>query len=1617
MANFLGFTDETSSQSTQSDMEQVPGWMVAADNHNLGNSGSSWFDPETWGDKAEHGWQMFASGMLSGMNSFYNSGVAVGNIFGAEAEYRDTQDWISSIDSDMGEYYSHNKAGADLLGFVAGSIIPGLVGVKILNAGQAALRTASSTGLLGENLAAATGLKIPTVARYARLAATDIINSQATFSAINANGVRALIAGVSQNVLEGIAFETAVQATMFKSPILEEQDGWDIVKNIAVGGAFGGVVGGAFETATTLGAIKKMVIAGKEDIIRSSTRTIAQEGTSPAEKIILMTEDKELSAPRLVEENYDAKLRAWEDRNRRVDNAIRTETHNMITGSDSELGNMVADAMYGLDKKTTLDNLLGAQEISRMSEMTKVEKRINDLAKAGQTDPTLSVTYVKLIGEDAGRVSTDLPAVINLADKVAPKPGQSTQDVVLKKVKEYGFKPGDNWSASSLTAAKGHLEAEARYIYAEQVLKELPSGSQVNRLDIPILQRALKDGVLDIKIVTGTGKVLKSGFASKQELQSFIQKAQLDLAQDLTKRWILEGNQAQEYGTAAISKIVNVKRSRLEGVVGNPETDFNAIKHARDTYAQMLAAKGLETPAAKSADPIFLPSYAKISRSAETLKDVNGNLVDAMTYIKGKQKALQSAMDNVVAKATGDLFDQLPEITDAHLLRTAGRESGAKLATFANGGYGSTESLFQSVGSVTQRLQQKFRQVTSDYFSGPLVAVGNKLEAAVEFSTINQKVTRSAKQWVRHTDEDGTEYLITRDAKRAMEKDPETLIDDLDEASKVEIQNPEVANLVDVHISRTGERTDTYRELRSVQGHEDVKDPTVFRPIRPNPKDYPYIAFVKDPRVTGQGHTSMIFANSEKKLRELIDKVPSEYKTYTKRDTEEFFRARDEYDYARTLHENYIDSDLKNRGIMSEFFTKTDPQKIVNDFLQQHLREDDVMAMEVIRGKYQRQFDWLEDQGNAYTKVSASKLGTFSNRIETSGKNPYVDYIKTALNISKVGEHPILSGFNKFLDSAVSRAVNDISETFKEWRNPHDADKMMQINSLLDKYGMNTGYRTAADELLINHTAPKGELTKFIRGANAILARVTLGLDPLNALNNAIGANILRGTELKQITDAIKSGDSELAGKLSELAKIKLPGTGDEILSPSKLVAKALRNFASDDHKNPAGLFAQYKNLGLIKDRVTQFKDILDDFTLKGTETVGELNSRTTRAFQKAKDLADTGEKLSGNKLAEEFNRFISADVMRQLTDPAVKTGILSKAEQAAYMNTFVNRVEGITIASQRPLMFQGPIGQAVGLFQSYQFNLMQQMFRYVSEGTAKDAAMLMGLQGTFYGMQGLPAFQFINQHIIGTASGNKNHTDLYSGTMDVFGKDVGEFLLYGVPSNLLHTNLYTRGDINPRQVTVIPTSIPDVPFVNAFGKFAVNLRDMASKVSQGGNVWESFLQGLEHNGLSRPLAGLAQTLQATTGNGVAYSTSSKGSILFSNDLLSWATAVRLAGGKPLDEAIVSDAVYRIQTYQTYDRARLQSLGETVKTTMIEGETPSTEQVTKFAQKYAELGGKQENFNKFMMSKFKEANTSQAQKIVSDLKNPFSQKMQTLMGGGTDTMESLRTLSTPSTGE
>jgi hypothetical protein len=418
---------------------------------------------------------------------------------------------------------------------------------------------------------------------------------------------------------------------------------------------------------------------------------------------------------------------------------------------------------------------------------------------------------------------------------------------------------------------------------------------------------------------------------------------------------------------------------------------------------------------------------------------------------------------------------------------------------------------------------------------------------------------------------------------------------------------------------------------------------------------------------------------------------------------------------------------------------------------------------------------------------------------------------------------------------------------------------------------------------------------------------------------------------------------------------------------------------------------------------LTLYHEVLDDLSYLPKQDAGKWSSRVEAAVEK-------GAKITGNNFAEEFTRFISADVMRQLTEPLVAAGKMDLKEANAYVSSFVNRVQGNYISSQRPVLFQGTTGAAVGLFQTYSFNVLQQIFRHMEDRNTKALLTFGGLQSAVYGLNGLPFFDAINQHLIGNASGNRQHKDAYS-FLPAASKEYGDWLLYGTASAfpLLGESapaLYSRGDINPRHLSIIPINPVDIPAVQASIKVVDSVLGFAKNVSKGADLSDSFLFALEHHGLNRPLAGFAQVLQGR-------STTSQGSLISAaNDmhttsmlaaiptrLGSFGGVARIMGAKPMDEAVVLSNMYRDKAYEAVDRARINELGVAVKTKLYANQAPTADEMESFMDSYARAGGRIENFSSTMQHWQRDANQSVINQTAAHLKTMRGQRAQINLGG------------------
>jgi len=1261
-----------------------PSYLRSADLHNIGNQGETWF--ESVGTSLKNAPDFLTASILSGINSFYNTGAKVAHWFGADVQERNTEEWITSMDSNLGDYYSQNKDSADLAGFLITSMVPGTLGVKALQAGQKALQVAANSGKIGSNMSFALGLRAAKVDSYISAAAADIAKGQAAFTSLGANGVKALSAGVYQNVLEGVAFETMVQATMQASPVLDGQSKGDVLFNIATGGLLGGAIGGAFHSASTLGKIHKAVDEVTAKIRGTASRSLKQETGRAADDIIFLSKDLE-HGPTLDpgSATYTAEAAALEKRQQTINLEIRKKTHELVPGEQTWLGNRIADLNYGEASEEVLRRMDSTHQITGLAGTTRVEKAIEEAKKAGlPDDPKLQVHFVKITGEGTGEVITGLerPGVYNLADTFLESKGSSIRDQVLAKVRSYKNKVTDAWTpqGTSLLSDQGHLAAEGRYIWAKHVMEPLKDKATVGKFDFPVLQRALDDNQLSVVIKDAKGRTVIDGFNSADELKAYIVQSKRLVAEQMLKK--LGKKDVGEWGTAKIAKILDMELGTLERTsLREGSEGFFASKMAKQDYDSLLKEKNLKPYEGQELDSAFHPTWAKVTKVIDDTRfNEDGTVIDAMTHHQMMMDVARAATNNVAAKVFGELHAQLPTLGAEKMATASAYGTGARMLSFSNPAHGTLGSDVAMIGSVVSRAEAKAIKEFSTNVEGAAVALGKNQEAVIEWNSLHQKVSRLPGHFAPEELVDGVRGLVNAEALKAAESSGELLTKEfLDEWAKtakteafIPIKTTEAWNITKLHVEQDSAISSVRNELASAVGKEQSRMLGVFRPIRPDLKDHKHFAFVKDPKVTGQGHTSVIFAENEAKLKQLVEKAQEarpDLKIHYKKDTKEYFEAYNTYQYDRTLSENYVDGALKKEGILSDYFTKTDPQRTVDEFVNHHTKQIGLNIKEVARAKYQPEFSWLEQQASEYSKAGTSTFGGSIQAIEQSSKNPYLSYIKTALNLSRANENALWYTANKAADSAVSNVVGKVQEIWGSLKTSSKGfeAQVEETNKLLQEYGMNTGYMDAATQLLVNEKVPQGELTKAIRSANALLGRLTLGMDPMNAAVNAISSNILRATELKHMLRAVKEKDPAIAGKLTELMELDVTGKGDLALSPQKLIAKAYKAYA--ELKLPGAnqeMIEDFRKAGFIRDLTDQFHTGIDLLTWTGKESSIELKDRIGKFKEIADKLGEKAEKWSGNKHAEEMNRFTTAHTMWQMTQPLVETGRLSKAEKSA---------------------------------------------------------------------------------------------------------------------------------------------------------------------------------------------------------------------------------------------------------------------------------------------------------------------------------------------------------------
>lgn len=1760
----------------------TPSYLIQADNHNIASDADkSLF--ESAGDTAASVAKFTALSIASGVNEIYNIVPTVGSWIGADTQQSDLADRLAEYDTDLMKYYEDKKGGIDTAGFILGSFVPGLGAVKAVNIGQSSLRTAISAGKFGKGYGQALGLLAPQRQTNLAAAIKELGNTGNAFKMTEANTLRALGSGFGQNAIEAFAFETAVAATMYNSPFLDEQSAGDIAKLVAMGTVIGGGLGGVIAGVITTRAIKQGLKGVQTELQPWAHIAVANEELSSMEKVLTLRNaiDKVPEVP----EGFIFADRANAMRSETLTNAwtdLRTQLHK-LTGEDAGQAQVLEDAFRTMPFARIEQEFAGALSAGRVSSRTAAESTLAKIAekerKLGYSALTpeeaamqlnTEVSYFGVHGHYAGKTLDERPAILSLTDLY------KNLDVKPDGVYSAGrklFPMENNPHRPYNIEAMSHVHTEARYLYAERQPKWTTETAQpVHEYDLPFLFKAWGD-LDEVKIIP-QGKTLSEAYvvAGKDNIKHFIRAKQGELAERLAVRaespdpmvmrnkleaafgitinvsedsaktgflgrwtqrttdglrmdaievsidqlrkknikevirtlmhekghmtyqamlrgltnqfadssvmmrpgmssqiidpqmeavlgiltkelqtiskrarpglWRSKSMGSKAYRTephelmadalgyfsehpemiakfpafnqyaghlvkpiprevidAMVTRskrlhqeeIADIVNMRTQSTTLSEATDlgWNARASYRAEYAARQATAGTRESLTKG-DPLLLPRYIKLVSDTTPMKDADGNLLAGMQTVMYKTKEFEKRARMIATQNIPELVNA-PEWSMSNLITEAAE--GAGKVSFADPNYGSAGSISAFVGQMTHNLKTAARAKALEILNPVGQKLGNDMKSAIEWSVLNEKVRISPYRYM----------LDAENSKLVAQLDPEDFVmrqQAGDEYLELPIKNANTLETVQVHMQLDGVRQTGHSAIHTSRGNAFKKDVGTFYPIPRNPRDTPFFAFVVDDTATGVGHNQMIYAKSADELeaiKQLIREQKPDLTILNKGQSEAYFKSIGQYNYEMALNEKLFDVTKLRTGTSAVMLPKTDPAAIVQELVDWHLAKESAYVRANVAHMYEPQFNALKAAGENLTAAASSKFGYVSpmSYAETAVANPPNDLIRMALDYSKKDQLPAYNSIQENLDRVVSSAWNKVSELL-DFKSAWTPERATAINDALRQAG-HKGPLVNSEALYkaTNGKVDRGALSTFVNQANALLSTFALRLDFFNSINNVVGSQVLVNAELRSLVRAIEKGDSVVAGKLAELSKITVPGSKHQMLSPTKMIAKAMTDFWTDD----AGR-AWAKQHGFTSSIMDQYRASLD------VASAGISSGNMQKFVGHMKDLADKGETWTGNRIAEEFNRYTSAMVAKQITDLSVEAGHITSREALTYINSFVNRTQGNYIAAQRPLIFQGPVGQAIGLFQTYQFNFIQQMLRHIGDRDTKTVMTAMGLQASLYGLQGLPAFNAINTHIIGNAPGNTDHTDVYKRVYETAGKEAGDWLMYGIASNalgLLHpdlkNNLYVRGDLNPRHLTVIPTSPADIAIVGATGKVIANILDTAKTAMKGGDLSETLLRGLEHNGVSRPLAGFGQVVSGALHGSTVTAANKQGNILMQHDLMSVASLTRLMGAKPLDEALVQDAMFRFNTYRAKDRSRRERLGEAVKMNILAGESISQEALDGFAEGYVGTGGNQAEFSQWMTRQYRNATVPQAEQLRDRLNSPYTSHLQALLGG------------------
>jgi len=1586
-------------------------WIDVADLHNTAAEGQSFLDKtEDW----------FAKGIPvalgSGVTSILNTGISLGNVFGGDAEKIDYAQNLREYDDDLLKYYEEHKAGADLGGFLLTSLVPGGLGMK----GLKAIQTMKTGEGIGANVQAVAGFFANKQEKYLKAAAQTLKDpSQQVYGIINRDKILSIAAGFGEQALQGAVFETAVLLTMNQNPVMEpnERDSYvsaitgHLGQAVLNAGLFG-VAGGLLGAAGFTGKVNKLIQKADEDAfpqlygakigvskldpgqqvvhfldelidMKDSLKAIReQEGIVLADGTRAPLDLKKVQQQELTIKNYEQELHEYISKRLIPDSPELAEAFRealqkvkpfkehgyevpIIEAYARFLGGANIVRRVGEGVTGDINKFIGLNPHATRDSLSEIESGTVIINKSKHHFPFVAEDKSRIMNLVTGEITAEVyPRWQDLRKAKMEDGVLSLRDETFKGTE----KTPEKYDVKKLAAKYDPIENppmdSSAQFWRAQSLKDIPEELSVK--DIPMLEAAVLRGKIngiDVTVSDYTGNANQLGRILDEVKRAKILE-------------LMEAGKNHEY----ISRAVNVPREFIE--TGEGKSILGSIgKDALEDFEK--------------------PVYAQIQYARKRIMDKFE--AEGILKLQGDLKLAITERMNAAAVIFGeDAVKNLPP--PGAELKNVGSISGTSgFVTAADAVRGSTTMYAMQVGKMIAKLapeeatrwQNVLYPLRQEILADPAKKYlrninAGKLRAAPEdMIRLPEEMHPGAKEenlvlvyrsWIDAAirDANPVQWIQNRIAQQ-----PSVLINE-------PLQSAEAQYLI-VRQQLTSEQVRKWNISNKALGKpEEIKLDAFYEPPIDTTRQ-PYFALVRSSNpLHDLRPQSMIVAQSAEKLDQMIADLRAKHgdllEIFTKDDIKHNKKLAGTFDSGMLFSKTEIDSALHSEGKMFEYVPRKDDY-IFKEEDQWIWRQSQALYRQGAELMYAKEIAELRFLENNWNK-SLSRMG--GETAVEKAKNPYTQVINTYLNLNN---RDVYHEFWGKLNEGAQAAWNAMTDA---WRTGYKAAQKGELSfeeaeAIAQKAGYTAPFGELSKEVFRETFKDQNSLSKFVSKVNMAVSTLMIRMDALNAAVNIISLPVLLAAENSKVRRQVV----ESLG-----LDITVPGSTHAIPSTMELLYKGTKAMINGEKITVGGQEIKFSDwLEQIAGIRTIPQQLADSIAIP-MSALATKDGALAWSANLAKNVGDWGAKVTGNDLAENYVRYLAGYSAFKM---AQAQGITHAGELAAYVNLGINRVHGNHLATQRPTIFSGPVGQAIGLFQTYQFNMIQQMTKHLQEGNLKSATIALAMQNTIFGLQSSPLFWQLNKYI---GNANADHGDIVTGignlvgtgTPDVetaFGHkistDPAKWLLYGLGANILGINLYNRGDLTPRNITVLPTSLPEVPSVSVLTKTIGSFLDSAKNIANGAPVADSILQGVAHAGFNRPLAGLA-----TLASGKK--TSSNGSLLAAyNDMDAFTVAAKLAGGEPMNNAVAIDAFYRQQQYKTDAAKRMQDLGEAVKLTS-QNQLLDPSKTQEFMTEYAKIGGDMKNFNRSMIGWTKDANQNLIKQAKNQMSSPLAQRQLSWLG-------------------